>query len=249
MMTKKYDVVLTKFDAHFKVRKNVIFERARYNQRKQEPGESAELYTTTIHQMADKCDYGAELIRDRLVVGIHDKALSECMQMKANLTFEKAKTFIRQREAVKKQGLILASGNKPHLDSMQPRRPRKKSFHPPAQMRKRQNGTCRRCGQESHPVQQCPARNEICHKTPASESTEEESDDVYLGAAYLNTVGGDTNSWKIELEVDNKPLPFKIDTGAEVTAISESAWKSLQNLPALTKTTKHLCGPDRYRGS
>ena len=65
--------------------------------------------------MADKCDYGVmkeELIRGRLVVGIHDKALSERMQMEAGLTLEKAKTLIRQREAVKEQGLILASGNK-----------------------------------------------------------------------------------------------------------------------------------------
>jgi hypothetical protein len=75
--------------------------------------------------MADKCEYGAmkeQLIRDRLVVGIHDKALSERMQMEAGLTLEKAKTLIRQREAVKEQGQIVASGNKPQLDSVQPRR-------------------------------------------------------------------------------------------------------------------------------
>ena len=96
---KKYDSVLAKFDAHFKVRKNIIFERACFNQRKQEPGESAELYITIIHQMADKCEYGNmkdELIRDRLVVGIRDKALSERMQMESALTLEKAKTLIRQ---------------------------------------------------------------------------------------------------------------------------------------------------------
>lgn len=91
---KKYDSALTKFNAHFKVQKNIIFERACFNQRKQESGESAELYITAIHQMADKCEYGAmkeELIRDCLVVGIHDKALSERMQMEAGLTLEESK--------------------------------------------------------------------------------------------------------------------------------------------------------------
>ena len=91
---KKYDRVLAKFFAHFKVRKNIIFERACFNQRKQESGESAEVYITAIHQMADKCEYGTmkeELIRDCLV-GICDKALSERMQMEAGLTLEKAKT-------------------------------------------------------------------------------------------------------------------------------------------------------------
>ena len=78
-----------------------------------------------------------------------------------------------------------------------------------------------------------------------SESTEEEQEEFHLGATYLNAVGGDSNAWKIELNVEDQPLPFKIDTGAEVTAISESAWKSLRNPPTLTKATKNLCGPDR----
>ena len=93
-------------------------------------------------------------------------------------------------------------------------------------------------------MQQCPARNEICHKcnhkghfakqclsktvatvtyhkeTSESESTEEEPDEFYLGATYLNAVGGDLNAWKIELNVEDQPFPFKIDTGTEVTAIS-----------------------------
>ena len=82
-------------------------------------------------------------------------------------------------------------------------------------------------------------------ETSESESTVEEPDEFYLGATYLNAVGGDSNAWKIELNVKEQPLPFKIDTGAEVTAISESTWKSLQNPPTLTRATKNLCGPDR----
>ena len=36
------------------------------------------------------------MIRDRLIVGIRDKSLSERLQMDAALTLEKAKTAIRQ---------------------------------------------------------------------------------------------------------------------------------------------------------
>ena len=39
---KRYSEVMAKFDGHFKVRKNVIFERARFNRRKQE--DSGTLY-------------------------------------------------------------------------------------------------------------------------------------------------------------------------------------------------------------
>ena len=131
MMTKKYDSVIAKFDAHFKVQRT-IFERACFNQRKQESGKSAEFYITTIHPMADRYEYGAmkqELIRIHLVVGISDKALSKRMQTETGLTLKKAKMLIKQ-QAVKEQGQILAPGNKPQLDVVQPRKP-KASTHLP----------------------------------------------------------------------------------------------------------------------
>ena len=86
---KKYTTVIEKFDSHFKVRRNLIFERARFNKRDQMEGESTEQYITVLHQLAERCEYGelkSELIRDRLVVGIRDTALSEKLQMDAALT-------------------------------------------------------------------------------------------------------------------------------------------------------------------
>ena len=44
---KKYSEVLAKFDGLFKVRKNVIFERARFNRREQEEGETVEHFICT----------------------------------------------------------------------------------------------------------------------------------------------------------------------------------------------------------
>ena len=47
------------------------------------------------------------MIRDRIVVGIRDSALSERLQLDPDLTLEKAKTLVRQREAVHEQQAIL----------------------------------------------------------------------------------------------------------------------------------------------
>ena len=55
----------------------MIFERARFNRLTQQEGESVGDYTTALHQLTDICDYGvikAEMIRDRLVVGIRDES-------------------------------------------------------------------------------------------------------------------------------------------------------------------------------
>ena len=89
-----YDTVITKLDGFFKVRKNVIFERARFNRRNQQQGESAEQYIIVLYELAEDCEYGAlhsEMIRDRLVVGIRDITLSEQLQTNAELTLDKAK--------------------------------------------------------------------------------------------------------------------------------------------------------------
>ncbi len=46
------------------------------------------------------------------------------------------------------------------------------------------------------------------------------------------------------MTVNSKPVTFKVDTGAEVTAVSENTWKSIPQTPTLQKATKTLRGPD-----
>ena len=94
----------------FKVRKNVTFERARFNGRSQREGESVEHFITSLYNLAENCDYTemkAELIRDRIVVGIRNRALSEQLQLDAELTLETAKKGVRQREAIQEQQVTL----------------------------------------------------------------------------------------------------------------------------------------------
>ena len=111
---KEYKKVMHKLDEFFKVRRNVIFERARFSRRDQLPGETAEEYITALYSMIDACEYDErfkdEMLRDCLVVGIRDKALSERLQMDADLKLETTKTSIRQREAVKEQQSLLPQG-------------------------------------------------------------------------------------------------------------------------------------------
>ena len=86
----KYGDVMAKFDEYFKVRKNVIFERARFNRRNQVPDETAEEYITALFRLIDSCNYGnlkEEMLRDRLVVGIRDAGLSQRLQMDSRVEF------------------------------------------------------------------------------------------------------------------------------------------------------------------
>ena len=55
---KDYDKVIAKFDSFFQVRKNVIFERARFNRRCQKQDESVEQFITCLYQLSENCEYG-----------------------------------------------------------------------------------------------------------------------------------------------------------------------------------------------
>ena len=55
---EKYDKVIEHFESHFKVRRNVIFERARFNRRCQKEGETAEQYITELYSVIEFCEYG-----------------------------------------------------------------------------------------------------------------------------------------------------------------------------------------------
>ena len=90
---KKYKLVKDKFDSHFVIKKNVIYERAKFNMGSQKEGEPAHSFITDLYALAEFCNFGNlrdELIRDRLVVGILDKQLSEKLQLDADLILEKA---------------------------------------------------------------------------------------------------------------------------------------------------------------
>lgn len=116
---RDFDCTIAKFDAYFQVRKNVIYERARFNRRSQQSGESAEQYIVALYALSEHCDYGGmteEMISDRLVVGIRDTALSEKLQMDPKLTLESAKKAIRQREAVHEQQQTLKGDAKATTD-------------------------------------------------------------------------------------------------------------------------------------
>ena len=53
-----------------------------------------------------------QLLRNRIVVGIRDVALSERLQLDADLTLDKVKREMRQKEAVKQYSRQVQEGSK-----------------------------------------------------------------------------------------------------------------------------------------
>ena len=107
---KRYEVVKSKFENHFIAKRNVIYERAKFNLRVQNKSEPVECFITDLHCLAEHCQFGTlkdQLIRDRIVVGLKNKRLSEKLQLDPDLTLEKAMNQAKQSEEVKKQQKVI----------------------------------------------------------------------------------------------------------------------------------------------
>ena len=88
---KVYETVVTELDDYFKVRRNTILERAKFNKRNQREGELIEQYITALYDLAEFCGYGAlkeDLIRDRLVVGILVSSRVQDWHIRQNRQFQ-----------------------------------------------------------------------------------------------------------------------------------------------------------------
>ncbi|KAJ8944022.1 hypothetical protein NQ318_021737 [Aromia moschata] len=80
---------------------NIIFERFKFNSRVQNSGETIESFITSLHSLAEHCDYGMlkdQLIRDRIVVGMSDVKTSEKLQLRDKLTLTECITIAKQAE-------------------------------------------------------------------------------------------------------------------------------------------------------
>ena len=103
------------------------------------------------------------MICDHLVVGILNTSLSESLQMDANLTLQKVKQIVRQREAVQKQQTILHREEQPSEMMVNylkgdKRSSSQKSSTPPQRQQRQHSQKCTRCGKGPHSCGVCPAR-------------------------------------------------------------------------------------------
>ena len=101
-----YGMVLEKFNAHFVPKWNVIHECGRFCQRVQLSRETVEEFVRHLYEIVEHCDFGLnkeEFLRDRIVIGMADKELSERLQLWVEVNLQDAIHAARHSEFVKMQ--------------------------------------------------------------------------------------------------------------------------------------------------
>ncbi|XP_071652245.1 uncharacterized protein [Temnothorax longispinosus] len=190
--------VKERFDGFFYGRRNIVYERAKFNMRVQVPGENMEDYIADLCKLADSCEYEnfrEQLIRDRIVVGVADRRLSEKLQHVDGLDYKKAVEIARNHETVQKQNQLLrseaASAGSVNRVKNKGNAQKEKSHNSP--------WTCYGCGNDrKHKKESCPAKNAKCNncskvghwaKVCKTKKTEARTEDVKPKLQY--------DKWKI----------------------------------------------------
>ncbi|KAL3192655.1 hypothetical protein MRX96_058876 [Rhipicephalus microplus] len=101
-----FKFVKSKFNDYFVHTKNIVYESARFKLRRQQLRETVDQFATELSKLANRCEFADMkecLIRDRFVVGLRDRVLSEELQMDPKLTMATALARARTSETVKQQ--------------------------------------------------------------------------------------------------------------------------------------------------
>ncbi|KAL3192524.1 hypothetical protein MRX96_058941 [Rhipicephalus microplus] len=258
--------VISAFAKHFVSRTNVIYEWAKFNSRKQEAHESVDAFVTELYRLVETCEYGdlkEKLIRDRLVVSLADTQLSEKLQLNAELTLEAAVTAARNSETIKLQHKDLRpqqqapaavdamrgcskSKGKPNERSQKTQRDQNCAYvkvvwlnnaahAAPSRTMCAANGKiCSACGKKGHSAAVCLSASAKRKKSTHQAVLKE----VYLGQL---TDQRDSRPWRTDVTVNGLPIKFKVDTGADVTAIPTSLYNE-QVMGNLKQAKKQLLG-------
>ncbi|KAL1279202.1 hypothetical protein QQF64_025875 [Cirrhinus molitorella] len=261
-----YEVVIQKFDEHFIPRRNVIYERARFHQRCQRDGETVEAFVRGLYELSEHCDFGElkdEYIRDRIVIGLRDKSLSEKLQLQGTLTLTRAIEMARSHELIKTQNAEQSESKLEEVKFSQQKCGRGKKMSTDRQ-RKGQGyrnewsdrKKCTRCNKTHNQKEYCPAKKAecrkckrtghfavVCHTKTVQEVTsyEDAGQAMFLGS--VQSKDAPISPWTVDILMEGQTINFKIDSGADATIVSEKNYESLKNKIPLSKTNVILNSP------
>ena len=266
----KLDKIIEQFDKFCIPRENPIVERYNFHKRAQQTGETVLQYVSALRTLAATCKFGLnqdEMIRDRLCMGLSDTSTVMQLLKHADLTLAKAIEIATLEEAALKDQQLLA-GKEAEVCAVQHYRGARPKRHTGAgsnnQHRRSQDHEqkpCGRCGFKTHTGTQCPASGKVCKKcnkkghfaTMCRSKAIEEVDmyqevsqeEYFLGEVKTPSPKAKKNRgkpWVVTLDINTKPVQFKIDTGADISVMSEATWQDI-NKPQLTKSQVCLTSP------
>lgn len=238
--------IVAALEAYCIPRKNVTHERYVFRMTVQED-RTFDTYLTDLRRKAERCEFGTikdSLIRDQIVIGTNNVALRERLLRESELTLEKTINLCRISEQSKEHLKILSSAQTSDVDSVSRSGPTKQAWKPPNNDSTTQRiMKCKFCA-SSHDKGKCPAFGATCYNcngrnhyarccSKSSNGTygrnvrgvevETRNEDYSLAETkglYIGEVQGNSRkNIRSQLLINEIPVNFKLDTGAECNII------------------------------
>ena len=257
----KIEPVLQQFVEYCQPRKNIPFERYRFNKRAQEAGESYDQYKTALRKLAEGCEFDTitpeEILHDRLIFGIRDAKVRERLLRESQLTLKKTDEICRASESTAAQMKEVSEGDTVNSVSFRNkfgRRPRGGNkgdtdestkacgncgrIHDPNNCFAR-GKTCNNCGRRNHFAALCRSgKRRGSHTTQSVKAVEQEicagddSDEIYVVRDIAAVTLDDEQLVTLRLSSGNY-LHFQPDTGAQCNIIPVQLYRKAANDPDL----------------
>lgn len=239
---KNLEKIIEKFAAYCNPKKNVAYERHVFNRRSQLSNERIDTYVTELRILAKSCEFGQlhdSLIRDRIVCGIASDSVRRRLLRETELTLEKTLDICRAAETSDNQmkTFVESKVTDSKIDAVQRKGGKKQRHGAYTDKETKQVKNCRKCG-KSHAARKCPAFGQTCHecgksnhyaKMCRSKNRNKKIHVVDSGSDTDSEFGIETvestterKKWSVVLNVENSPVKFKIDTGAQCNIIPRS---------------------------
>ena len=147
--TKSYAELVNLMKDHTTPKPSIILERFKFFKRDWENGETISIYISKLQKLARVCDFGTNLedmLRDRLVCGVHDDKIQQKLLSETTLTFAQAVSIASAMERAEKNLGDLHESQQLSINSI------------------KTQITCFHCGKKPHHSDNCRFKKAECHK-------------------------------------------------------------------------------------
>jgi len=257
---KRLDPVIEAFERFCVGAVNVTYERYMFNRRVQEAGERFDIFIGDVRRLARSCDFAAveeSMIRDRIVVGIHDDGTRHKLLQMRDLTLAKAIDICKASETAGKQ--MKAMSGVDQVQSLNSKRrsttraggyEKSRARDPSDDSRERNISPFRRCKycNRKHEARKeaCPAYGRSCRrcsmknhfeassvcqsKTGGHRGARRDVNEIDTDEELLTLGDTDADRWYTRMKIGNRTVRFLLDCGATVNLLPEALVKSLGRL-------------------
>ena len=256
--------LVEKVKVHREPKASIIVQRFQFNSRTRSLDESVADYVAALRRLAEHCGFNdmlEEMLRDRVVCGINNSAIQKRLLAESDLTLTKA-IAVAQAAEIADTGVRELQSSTTGASGGFPKE--EKSLHKfttTATVKPKDNPgkskDCYRCGAKHNP-DQCRFKSEKCHacgkqghisrvcrsKKKLQTSKNESSSQPTNQVIELTSSTTDYTLFPVStpegkplqttIDVEDNPFVMEIDTGAAVSLINETTYKSspfLSKLP------------------